>query len=287
MAGSPTARALEGRSFPDNNGLVANVVRYGAPLPGRALPNMEQKIVFDDATDVRGLGALRILPLVAADRILGTLVAGTKARGALGEEVLRMLEVLAIQAAQAVLRAQLFEQTERLATTDGLTSLANRRTFQSRAAQALAQARRYGRACAVLITDIDHFKAVNDTYGHPAGDVVLRGVAQMLREQARDTDVVARYGGEEFAVVMPETDLRGALVIAERLREAVAARSFQTELGPVRVTLSVGLAASPQDGTEMDALVQLADACLYRAKREGRNRVVTSEALRPARLQAG
>ncbi len=287
VAGSPTARALEGRSFPDNNGLVANVVRYGAPLPGRALPNMEQKIVFDDGTEVRGLGALRILPLVAADRILGTLVAGTKSRGALGEDVLRMLEVLAIQAAQAVLRAQLFEQTERLATIDGLTALANRRTFQSRAAQALAQARRYGRACAVLITDIDHFKTVNDTYGHPAGDVVLRGVAQMLREQARDTDVVARYGGEEFAVVMPETDLRGALVIAERLREAVAARAFQTDLGPVRVTLSLGLAASPQDGTEMDALVQLADACLYRAKREGRNRVVTSEALRPARLQAG
>jgi diguanylate cyclase (GGDEF)-like protein len=213
-------------------------------------------------------------------------VAGTRLRGGLGEDALRMLEVLAIQAAQAVLRAQLFEQTERLATTDGLTSLANRRTFQARASQALAQARRYGRACAMLITDIDHFKAVNDTYGHPAGDVVLRGVAQMLREQARDTDVVARYGGEEFAVVMPETDLRGAAVIAERLREAVAARVFPTELGPVKVTLSVGLAGSPDDGTEMEALVQLADQCLYQAKRQGRNRVVTSEALRPARLQA-
>jgi two-component system, cell cycle response regulator len=287
VGGSAAARALEGRTFADNNGLVANVVRYGTPLPGRALPSMEQKVVFDEETEIRGLGALRILPLVAADRILGTLVAGTRARGALGEDVLRMLEVLAIQAAQAVLRAQLFEQTERLATTDGLTSLANRRTFQARAEQALAQARRYGRACAVLITDIDHFKVVNDTYGHPAGDVVLRGVAQMLREQARDTDVVARYGGEEFAVVMPETDLRGAQVIAERLREAVAARSFHTELGPVRVTLSVGLAASPNDGTEMEALVQLADQCLYQAKRAGRNRVVTAEALRPARLQAG
>jgi diguanylate cyclase (GGDEF)-like protein len=248
---------------------------------------MEQKVVFDDATELRGLGALRILPLVAADRILGTLVAGTRARGALGEDVIRMLEVLAIQAAQAVLRAQLFEQTERLATTDALTSLANRRTFQIRATQTLAQARRYGRACAVLMTDIDHFKAGNDTYGHPDGDVVLRGVAQMLREQARDTDVVARYGGEEFAVVMPETDLRGAQVIAERLREAVAARVFHTEFGPVRVTLSIGLAASPQDGTEMEALVQLADQSLYQAKRAGRNRVVTAESSRPARLQAG
>jgi two-component system, cell cycle response regulator len=287
VGGTAAARALEGRAFADNNGLVANVVRYGTPLPGRALPSMEQKVVFDEDTEIRGLGALRILPLVAADRILGTLVAGTRARGALGEDVLRMLEVLAIQAAQAVLRAQLFEQTERLATIDGLTSLANRRTFQARAEQALAQARRYGRACAVLITDIDHFKVVNDTYGHPAGDVVLKGVAQMLREQARDTDVVARYGGEEFAVVMPETDLKGAQVIAERLRESVAARSFHTELGPVRVTLSLGLAASPVDGTEMAVLVQLADQCLYQAKRSGRNRLVTAEALRPTRLQTG
>jgi two-component system, cell cycle response regulator len=284
---SAAARALEGRTFPDNNGLVANVVRYGAPLPGRTLPAMERAVLFDDATELRGLGALRILPLVATDRILGTLVAGARRRGALGEDALRMLEVLAIQAAQAVLRAQLFEQTERLATTDALTGLANRRTFQARAGHALAQARRYARACSVLVTDIDHFKVVNDTYGHPAGDDVLRGVAQMLREQARDTDVVARYGGEEFAVVMPETDLRGAQVIAERLREAVAARVFPTELGPVHVTLSVGLAASPADGSEVDALVQLADQCLYQAKRQGRNRVVTSEALRPARLQAG
>jgi two-component system, cell cycle response regulator len=283
---SASSRALEGLAFPDNNGLVANVVRYGTPLPGRAPPSLEQRVVFDDATELRGLGALRILPLVAADRVLGTLVAGTRARSGLGEDALRMLEVLAIQAAQAVLRAQLFEQTERLATTDGLTSLANRRTFQSRAEQALAQAKRYGRACAVLVTDIDHFKAVNDTYGHPAGDVVLRGVAQMLREQARDTDVVARYGGEEFAVVMPETDLRGAQVIAERLREAVAARVFPTELGPVRVTLSIGIASSPEDGTDMEVLVQLADQCLYQAKRQGRNRVVTAAAFRPARLQA-
>ena len=283
---TPAAQALEGRIFADNNGLVANVVRYGTPLPGRALPAMEHTVLFDDATELRGLGALRILPLVAGDRILGTLVAGARRRGALGEDAVRMLEVLAIQAAQAVLRAQLFEQTERLATTDALTGLANRRTFQARAAQALAQARRYGRACAVLVTDIDHFKAVNDTYGHPAGDVVLKGVAQMLREQARDTDVVARYGGEEFAVVMPETDLRGAQVIAERLREAVAARVFPTELGPVRATLSAGLAAAPLDGTEVDALVQAADQCLYQAKRQGRNRVVTSESTRP-RLQAG
>jgi diguanylate cyclase (GGDEF)-like protein len=89
---------------------------------------------------------------------------------------------------------------------------------------------------------VDHFKSVNDTYGHPVGDLVLKAVAQILREKARDTDLVARYGGEEFAVIMPETDGKGALVIAERIREAVQAKVFQCDAGPLRVTISVGIA---------------------------------------------
>ena len=100
----------------------------------------------------------------------------------------------------------------------------------------------------MLLTDVDHFKSVNDTHGHPIGDQVLKGVAQILREKARDTDLVARYGGEEFAVIMPETDGKGALVIAERIREAVQAKVFQTELGPLQVTISVGIAAAPANG---------------------------------------
>ena len=161
---SPAGKTLEGRVFGDNNGLVANVVRYGTPLPGRDLRSMDRQVVFDDDTRVRGLGALKILPLAAGDRILGTLVAGARRKASLDEDALRMLEVIALQAGQAVLRAQLFDQTERLATTDGLTGLLNHRAFQARADEALAQARRYGRACALLLTDVDHFKAVNDTH---------------------------------------------------------------------------------------------------------------------------
>ncbi|MGZ6131681.1 MAG: GGDEF domain-containing protein, partial [Myxococcaceae bacterium] len=187
---------------------------------------------------------------------------------------------------QAVLRAQLFDQTERLATTDGLTGLLNHRAFQARADEALAQARRYGRACAVLLTDVDHFKAVNDTHGHPIGDQVLKGVAQILREKARDTDLVARYGGEEFAVIMPETDGKGALVIAERIREAVQAKVFQTELGPLQVTISVGIAAAPANGTGKQELVDLADQCLYFAKRNGRNRSILPQLMESARRSA-
>jgi len=269
-----TGKALEGRSFADNNGLVANVVRYGAPLPGRDIKAMDRQVVFDEETQIRGLGALKIFPLTAGDRILGTLVAGSRKK-ALDQDVLRMLEVMAIQAAQAVLRAQLFEQMERMATTDGLTSLLNHRTFQSKADEYLAQSKRYGRKVSLILTDIDHFKSVNDTYGHPTGDAVLRGVAKILRDKARDTDIVARYGGEEFAIIMPETDAKGAQVIAERIREAVKAEVFQTEMGPLKVTLSLGIATGPDYGYEKQQLIDLADQCLYHAKRHGRNQTVT------------
>ena len=97
-----------------------------------------------------------------------------------------------------------------MATTDGMTGLYNNRTFQAKADEMLAQSRRYGRKCSLILTDVDHFKSVNDTYGHLTGDQVLKGVARILREQARDTDIVARYGGEEFAILMPETDAKGA-----------------------------------------------------------------------------
>ncbi len=280
-------RALEGTTFNDNNGLVANVVRYGAPLPGREVSQMDRQVIFDADTQVRGLASLKIFPLVAGDRILGTLVAGSRKRGAFDDESLRMLEVIAIQAAQAVLRAQLYEQMEKMATTDGLTGLLNHRTFQGRFDEALAAARRYGRKCSIMLTDIDHFKSVNDTYGHPMGDQVLKGVARIIREKARDTDLVARYGGEEFALIMPECDSKAALAIAERIREAVMAEVFQTDQGPLKVTLSLGIATFPDASQDKQALVDLSDQCLYFAKRHGRNQSVTVAQMQQGRkLQA-
>ncbi len=280
-------RALEGRTFADNNGLVANVVRYGAPLPGREVVAMDRQVIFDGDTQVRGLQSLKIFPLVAGDRILGTLVAGSRKRSAIDGEAQRMLEVIAIQAAQAVLRAQLFEQMERMATTDGLTGLLNHRTFQMRFDEALATARRYGRKCSLILTDIDHFKSVNDTWGHPTGDLVLKGVARILKEKARDTDIVARYGGEEFAIIMPETDAKGAQVIAERIREAVMAEVHQSDQGPLKVTLSLGIATFPDVAQEKQPMVDLADQCLYFAKRHGRNQSVTVAQMQAGKKAAG
>ncbi len=287
MTGVTSAgRALEGQTFSDNNGLVANVVRYGAPLPGRDAGAMDRQIIFDDDTQIRGLQSLKIFPLVAGDRILGTLVTGSRKKAAFDSDELRMLEVIAIQAAQAVLRAQLFEAMEKMATTDGLTGLVNHRTFQGRFDEQLATARRYSRKLSFILTDIDHFKSVNDTYGHPMGDQVLKGVAKILKEQARDTDIVARYGGEEFAIVMPETDSKGAHAIAERIRERILKEVFQTDQGPLKVTMSLGVATFPDVAMEKPQLIELADQCLYYAKRHGRNQSVTVQQMQAAKPRA-
>ncbi|HET6922834.1 MAG TPA: sensor domain-containing diguanylate cyclase, partial [Anaeromyxobacteraceae bacterium] len=280
------APAIEGMAFPDNGGLVAAAVKLGSTLPGKEL-RIADALVFDAGTRLKGLESLRIFPLKAGEQVLGTLVLGARRREAYDREAVRQLEVVALQAADAILRARLFAETEKLATTDGLTGLANHRTFQARLDEHLLASRRYGKRLALILCDVDHFKSVNDTYGHPVGDQVLRGMARALQKEARATDLVARYGGEEFAVIMPETDSAGGRVIAERIREKVGALAFATELGQLRVTISLGLATFPDDGRRKAELVELADACLYQAKRSGRNRTVTAAQLRPARRAGG
>jgi len=224
---------------------------------------------------------LRAQPLRAEDPpVLGTLVLGSRRADAFTPDVVRQLEVLALQAAEAIQRARLFDATERMATTDGLTGLLNHRTFQGRLDEHLQAAQRYGRKLSLIICDIDHFKSVNDTYGHPVGDQVLRGVAGVLAREARTTDLVARYGGEEFAVVMPETDAAGGLVIAERIRERIAQQVTATSQGPLKVTMSLGVATSPEDGQKKAELIERADACLYFAKRHGRNQCVAAAKLK-------
>jgi diguanylate cyclase (GGDEF)-like protein len=275
VAGVASGRALEGVEFPDNAGLVANVVRYGAPLPGRDVRQMDRPVIFDDATQLKGLSALKIIPLKAGQRILGTLVAGSRKKNVFDEEFVRTLEVLSMQAAQSILRANLFEQMEKMATTDGLTGLLNRRTLQTRLEEAVQVASRYEKKLSFILTDIDHFKSVNDTYGHPAGDLVLKKVAQILKKTARDTDLVARYGGEEFCVIMPETHAAGAKVIAERIRTEIAAAVFDTEMGPLKCTISLGVATFPDATKDKQGLIAKADQCLYFAKHHGRNRSVS------------
>ena len=273
---------LEGRRFSAQTGLVAWAVRHGSSLPSPG-DRVDRARVFDEATRLKGLGAIRVFPLKSGEQTLGTLVVGSRRREVFGGEAARQLEVIAMQVADALLRARLFEQTERLASTDGLTGVQNHRTFQARLDEQVAVAQRYGKQLSVVFCDVDRFKLVNDTHGHPVGDLVLRGVARVISGEARATDLVARYGGEEFAVIMPETDGAGALVIAERIRARLEATTFPTELGALRVTLSLGIATFPGDGKEKSRLVEVADACLYHAKRSGRNRSARSSDLSAGR----
>jgi diguanylate cyclase (GGDEF)-like protein len=184
---------------------------------------------------------------------------------------------LGSQAAVALENARLHRLVERQAVTDGLTDLANRRQFEQGLAGEISRAERFGGTLALILADLDNFKQVNDRYGHQAGDEVLRRFADILRETVRDVDLPARYGGEEFAVLLPQTDLEGAERLAERLRQAVAERPLTTKPGSlVACTASFGVASFPDSSTPA-ALFAAADEALYRAKAEGKNRVVCAE----------
>lgn len=168
----------------------------------------------------------------------------------------------------------LLELLEKKAQIDGLTGLYNRAFFDARLDQEFERARRYGLHISLVILDIDHFKRVNDTYGHVFGDEVLSEVADVLRARARSVDVVARYGGEEFVVILPEQILSGAMVVARRVREHVESLSPRFGEQIVPVTASLGVASTQQLGyTSPQALVEAADKSLYSAKQNGRNQI--------------
>jgi diguanylate cyclase (GGDEF)-like protein len=170
---------------------------------------------------------------------------------------------------------------EELATMDGLTGLLNKRAMLEVAEQKLIAARRFGRQLSVLVTDIDHFKKVNDTYGHDVGDVIIKGLGEILRRAKRTTDSVARFGGEEFVIICEETDARGAMLLAERVREELERTTFHAttskdgrsrDAATLSVTCSIGVATFPSAGATWEELFKAADGALYVSKRTGRNR---------------
>ena len=198
------------------------------------------------------------------------------------EIVARVEAMLRIKAMQDALELARME-AERLSITDPLTGLFNRRYFQYRLEQELERARRHGDPVSLLVLDLDHFKHVNDRYGHRAGDDALRVTAELLTRGLRRLDICTRWGGEEFAIILPNTSGPGAMVVAQRLLRALRAKAClmappisepDGRPEPVQITASLGLAAFPSPGIESaEALVQAADAAMYRAKNEGRNRI--------------
>ena len=166
------------------------------------------------------------------------------------------------------------QQMEKLATINSMTGLYNRRHFLTLAAAEWSRFQRYYRPLSVLMIDVDHFKSVNDRYGHAVGDQALIAVANACLEGKRTSDIVGRLGGEEFAMLLPETDLYQARIVAERIRKCVAARSLMAHAVHFKVTASVGFAAATVSMSGFEALLNAADEALYQAKDQGRNRIV-------------
>ncbi len=192
------------------------------------------------------------------------------ANGGFSDESRELARSLAAQASVALENARLHRRARAQAVTDGLTELANRRQFDDALATEIGRAERFGGSLALVYTDLDDFKAINDRHGHQAGDDVLKSFADLLRRTVREIDLPARYGGEEFAVLLPETDLAGGLRLAERIREELASAPLETAAGPIAVTASFGVGSFPEEPSRAK-LFAAADGALYRAKRNGKN----------------
>jgi two-component system, cell cycle response regulator len=239
---------------------------------------------LDDAADpwlsklLPNAGNLVVVPLQAEGRPLGAIILeqSPSEGNRISRRVVSGLERSASYAALALRNAWLLEQVQRLAATDGLTKIANRRTFESTLEREVARATRSAEHLSLVMIDIDHFKRLNDEHGHQSGDEVLRNVAAALSCECRDFDTPARYGGEEFAIVLPGCGPEEALLIAERLRRAVAVAP-----GVVPITASAGVATYPGHAGDADTLVRAADDALYESKRAGRNRTTISAGVPP------
>jgi diguanylate cyclase (GGDEF)-like protein len=226
-----------------------------------------------------------IVPLMSADQVIGYLsVREPHDRRVPTMEKVQTLEIFAVQAVTALQSARQYEEIKRLTAIDALTPAYNHRYFQEALAKEIHRHQRTSHEFVLAMLDIDNFKRFNDTFGHPVGDEILKGLVDELLMNVRDMDVVARYGGEEFAIVFPETPGSSARDAANRLRELVARREFtMPQLGrTLRITVSFGVAIFPQDGGTNADLINHADVALYQAKKNGKNQVVLASDIRDA-----
>jgi diguanylate cyclase (GGDEF)-like protein len=216
--------------------------------------------------------------LSTLDDVFGAVVVSTQEPNVFTERHRDLFLQFARHVVYPILRIRLHA----LATTDTLTGLNNHRAFRRRLQEEIERCQRYNHPLSMILIDLDHFKTVNDTQGHPAGDAILAQVGSMLRRGSRATDLVARYGGEEMVVLCPETRPDEAVILAERIRESVEKRVFDLPTGgDIRITVSLGIASLPDHSLDAETLIDAADRALYDAKTHGRNRVCVASPLKP------
>ncbi len=225
----------------------------------------------------RKAGIHMLAPVLHQGKLIGIIgVTGKINRLPYSQSEMEMFSLITNIASVAIANAQLYRKMELISVTDELTGLYNRRFFTKQLRDELARANRFKHHVSLVMFDVDHFKRINDTYGHPVGDKVLAQMGEILRCTARQSDVVSRYGGEEFCALLPQVDKEGAGYFGERIRKRVAGFDFSKHGLPKgdSVTISIGAASYPDDAIVVNELVERADVALYQAKNLGRNRVI-------------
>ena len=268
-------------ALPDKGPFARRTARFGEGIIGHAAARMSPRLIEDAARDPRRLpdenvsGAWLLYPIVVRAQLLGV-AHWTRAQSRpFTSEDIACLDSLVPQAAIALENVYIRAQMRDLAATDGLTQLWNHQRMYDLLREEIRRATRYKRALSVLMMDVDGFKTFNDSYGHPQGDRLLKTVAGILQAGVRNVDHVGRYGGEEFMIILPETFKDAACHLAERIRAQVEEHAWvMIDEHPIRRTVSIGVAAYPEDALNADELVQRADEAMYRAKRAGKNRVL-------------
>lgn len=275
-AAHPPGRGTEGLTFAVGEGVCGRAAQTRKSV---YIPDLENEPHFKvkDPASTRGRGCLLSVPMVHGDELLGVLNFERPDKAGIGAEEIEFFTAVADQAALAVQNARLHEQTVALSVTDPLTGVPNRRFLFQQLELEIARANRFGTQLSMLMIDIDHFKVLNDSLGHAAGDEVLGKVAGVLKQIVRRVDTLARYGGEEFVVVLPQVTKAEAAEVAEKLRRAVEEVTLPHLGGQPgnKVTISIGVANLPIDAIDHGKLVDCADSALYASKRAGRNRVTS------------
>jgi diguanylate cyclase (GGDEF)-like protein len=249
-------------------GIAGIVAQTGEPLLIEDATNDKRFI----ASSTSNVSNLLCVPLKVYEETIGVInMSNKKNNKTFTKEDLKIILTLADQAAVAINNARLYE----MAVTDGLTKLFIRRHFLQSLDTELRRSQRYGHPLSLMMIDIDHFKNLNDTYGHQAGDLVLAEVSKIFRKSIRSTDIAARYGGEEFCILLPETPISGVLVIGERLRKEVEKSVFNYHGVEIKCTISLGSATFPVDAGDPQDLIRKADLALYQSKNGGRNKLTT------------
>ncbi|MFC1855434.1 diguanylate cyclase [Thermodesulfobacteriota bacterium] len=267
--------SLKGKSFSVSAGITDFVISKKKKVLFRDFASVAAKRnVFDKNIKLKELRTVFMLPLISNDISFGVLLIASRRPLELSSYTVNTIETLVNQCAISISNAKMYLKMEMMATTDGLTGLYNHKCFQDRIAEEMERLSRYPENICVLLMDIDHFKNINDTYGHPIGDKVLKSVASEFADSLRKVDFAARYGGEEFVAILVNTDEVGGKKMGDRIRSRIENKKINIGDKEISITVSVGIATFPEDSKDKKGLINLADAALYHAKETGRNRCV-------------